>query len=215
MSNHQPEDDADTQAQLNRLAAGDLSQRNEIFGQLFERHESSLERIIAARMDHRLKKRLDSADVLQETYLEALQRIDHFLTQRPMPFYLWLQRTARQCAIAAYRRHIAAGQRSLEKEQGLPDHSSVMLADRLLDQSKSPSQKLQQREHVDLVFRAVESLKEEDRDILLMRIVDGLSHAEIACTLQLSHDAVRQRFLRTLTKLQKALGQFDIGSIIS
>ena len=44
-----------------------------------------------------------------------------------------------------------------------------------------------------------------DREILLMRNVEGLSQREIAQILDLSHDAVRKRYGRALIKLQQLL----------
>ena len=52
---------------------------------------------------------------------------------------------------------------------------------------------------------AVAELAELDREILLMRNVEGLSQSEIAQVLELSHDAVRKRYGRALVKLQRLL----------
>ena len=50
-------------------------------------------------------------------------------------------------------------------------------------------------------------LEETDREILLMRIVEGLEHSEIAQLLDLNCEAVRKRFGRALIKLQRELAE--------
>ena len=81
----------------------------------------------------------------------------------------------------------------------------MMIAAPFLGRGSSPSRRLVKREHKRLVSEAVNELAELDREILLMRNVEGLSQPEIAQVLELSHDAVRKRYGRALVKLQRLL----------
>ena len=54
-------------------------------------------------------------------------------------------------------------------------------------------------------IRALRALSDEDRAIVLWRVMDGLSHAEIARRLKLSDAAVRKRFERAKKRLAEAL----------
>ena len=51
----------------------------------------------------------------------------------------------------------------------------------------------------------VGELSENDRDVLLMRHVEGLSHREIACILDVDAAAARKRYGRALLRLRKLL----------
>ena len=62
----------------------------------------------------------------------------------------------------------------------------MMIAAPFLSRGPSPSQRLVNREHKRLVSEAVNELPELDREILLMRNVEGLSQPEIAQVLELS-----------------------------
>jgi DNA-directed RNA polymerase specialized sigma24 family protein len=55
---------------IERLRAGD----RRALAELFDRYRDRLRRMVALRMDPRLRARLDAADVLQEAYLEQLSR---------------------------------------------------------------------------------------------------------------------------------------------
>jgi len=61
----------------------------------------------------------------------------------------------------------------------LPDRSSIMLAEHFLAGGSTPSQKAVRREDADRVDQALADLDEGSREVLLMRHLEGLSHAEI------------------------------------
>src|SRR5262249_11311536 len=116
----------DTDQMLAAASRGDVAAR----GQLLERHRQKLRRMVALRLDRRLAPRVDPADVVQESLLEAAARFDEYIRARPLPFYPWLRRIACDHLADAHRRHRRAGRRSVKREEpsGLPDESVVALA---------------------------------------------------------------------------------------
>src|SRR5205085_8109712 len=194
-------DSGETQHLLDQLRAGD----GRAFGRLFARHRPYLRRLVALRLDARLRPRLDPSDVVQDTQLEALRRMPDYLERRPMPFRLWLRKTAQERLAMLSRRHLAAGRRAVAREVPLPDHSSVSLAQQFLVGGPSPSQRMDRDELARLVRQAVAQLPDLDREMLLMRNFEELSNKEAACVLGLEPSAASQRYGRALLRLRKLL----------
>ena len=117
-------DSADTQQLLEQARTGDAR----AFKQLFSRYRAYLRQAVELRMDARLRARLDASDVVQETQMEAFRRLADYLERRPMPFRLWLRKTAHERLLMLRRQHVEASRRSVLREVGLPDGSSLLLA---------------------------------------------------------------------------------------
>ena len=57
----------------------------------FSRNRVRLRRHIALRIDAKLRSRVDPSDVVQETHIVALSKLDDFLcATTDMPFHLWV-----------------------------------------------------------------------------------------------------------------------------
>src|SRR5258708_5691482 len=121
-------DSEDTVRLLVQAQAGDRG----AFEQLFARHRPFLRQVVSLRIDPRLRARVDPSDVVQETQLEAYRRLGDFLQRQPMPFRIWLRKTACERLLKIREHHVAAARRSLQREVQLPDRSSLLLARHLL-----------------------------------------------------------------------------------
>jgi RNA polymerase sigma-70 factor (ECF subfamily) len=196
-----PADSTETRGLLRQADNGD----RQAFEQLFARYRPGLRKFVELRLDPRVRARLDPSDVVQETHLEALRRLDDYLARRPMPFDVWLRKTAHDRLLMARRRHLGAERRSVRREARLPERSSLLLAQRLAASAPSPSQQLHRREMIPRVRRALAALAETDAEILLMRDYEELSYPEIAAILDIEPAAARKRYGRALLKLHKAL----------
>lgn len=175
------------------------------FDALFARHREELKRSVLLRFDSRMQSRVDASDVVQETQIEALRRLPDYLERRPMPFHLWLRKTAYEQLIMARRRHVGRARRSVDQELRLPNQSSLMLARQLIAADKSPSQQLNEQQLAHRVQDAISKLADSDREILLMRNYEGLSYDEIASILDIESAAARKRNGRALLRLHSLL----------
>lgn len=191
---------AQTSALLERVSQGD----RQALEQLLARDRPSLRDFVEYHLDSRLRTRLDPSDVVQEVQLEVVRRIDDFLQRRPMPFQLWLRKTAYERLLNLRRDHQRA-RRDLEREVRLPDRSSLLMVRPLLQGSSSPSRQAEAHEFAERVSRAVAELPERDREILTMRHAEDLSYEEIGCLLEIKPAAARQRYGRALIRLQSVL----------
>jgi RNA polymerase sigma-70 factor, ECF subfamily len=195
-------DSAQTCSLLERVGLGD----RQALEKLLARYQADLHAFVEVRLDPRLAARMDPSDVVQEAQLEVVRRMDDFLRRRPMPFHLWVRKTAYE-RLLDLRRHHRRARRSVEREAALPERSSLLLARPLLAGGPSPSQQLQARELAERVARAVDRLSPADHEILLMRHGEGLPFEEIACLLEIEPAAARKRFGRALLRLQKVLSE--------
>jgi RNA polymerase sigma-70 factor (ECF subfamily) len=196
-------DSAETRDLLRRIAAGD----RQAFEELFARYRDYLRQVVEVRLDPKVRARVDASDVVQETQLEAFRRLPDFLARRPMPFRLWLRKTAQERLLVARRRHVEAGRRAVAREVPLPERSSLLLARGFLAAASTPSQQLDQRELARRVRQALARLPEADREILLLRAFEGLSNQEVACVLNLEPATASKRQGRALLRLHKLLAE--------
>lgn len=184
--------------------------RTDARNDLMDRHRRSLERLVRMRLDRQVQRRVDASDVVQDVLLEAHKRLDDFLADGSMPFHLWLRQLARDRIIDMHRRHRAAQKRSVDREQSLQsrssDDSGARLAAQLKDAELTPAAATIRKELEQKFVAALDELNEDDRDLLLMRHIEGLGNSEVAQALGLSQPAAGMRHLRALRRLRKVLG---------
>jgi RNA polymerase sigma-70 factor (ECF subfamily) len=200
-------DSADTDRLLERAQAGDAAAPD----LLLERHRPFLRQIVELRLDPRLRARVDPSDVVQEAQVDVFRRLAEYLRRRPMPFRLWLRKTANERVLKVQRRHLDAGRRAIGREVSLPAHSSIVLGQQLLASGSTPGQHLDRSEVARRVRQAVARLPEADRQVLVMRNFEGLSNAEIGYLLDVDAATVSKRHGRALLRLRKLLLEDGLG----
>jgi RNA polymerase sigma-70 factor (ECF subfamily) len=110
---------------LVRAAAGDAA----AWGSLLSFHQDRLYRIVEFRMDRRLRRRLDVADVMQETFIAATARRAEFFRQSAQPLFLWLRWMVGNTMLQLHRHHLGAQMRDARREM----HSDCLPAGACLD----------------------------------------------------------------------------------
>jgi RNA polymerase sigma-70 factor (ECF subfamily) len=201
-------DSSETCELLAKARAGDA----EAVNALLDRHRAALRRLVELRMDRALTRRVDASDVVQDVLIEANRRLDEYLRAPSMPFHLWLRHMARDRLIDAHRRHRVAERRSLDREQPLTspadlDHSTLELAAQLSDRELTPATAATWHELQRRFQQAVETLDEQDREIVLMRHFEQMSNQQAAEALGLSTAAASMRYLRAMRRLRSFLAE--------
>ncbi len=79
------------------------------------------------------------------------------------------------------------------------------------DEAQTPEQLILRREAVTQLYRAVEQLSVPQRQVLQLRIGDGLLFAEIAILLNKKEEAVRKLYSRALARLRTIYHQQEKG----
>ncbi len=194
--------DASVQYRERRVREGD----RRALADLLEEHAEALERWIDARLDHRLRGRVSASDVMQDVYLDADQRLEHFETLTEMPFGIWIRLLARQRLIDLHRRHVIARARTADLEMPMDAGSgSGTMAAMLAGSTTSPSRIAVRHEEETLVRQALDRLEAPDREVLTLRHFEGLGNHEIAARLGLTGSAATKRYIRALARLKLIL----------
>ena len=191
---------------LDRLKGGDEG----ALAELFSAHRDRLKQIVSLRMDRRLQGRADASDVLQEAYLDARQRLHHYIEKPKMPFFVWLRQVTMQRLIDTHRHHLGARMRDARQEismhHGAPNvASSISLAAQLVGHLTSPSQTVLRAELVDRVENSLQRMNPIDREVLVLRHFEELTNNEIAEILGITKAAASNRYVRALSRLRGAL----------
>ena len=176
---------------------------------LFDRYRPRLEKIIEFRLDDRLQRRVDAADVLQETFLELTKRLPEYLANPAVSFFVWMRQKAIQTLIDLHREHFR-DKRNVGKELGqAPNWNSnetgLSIHAFLAASLTSPSQHLIRGEEVIKLQVAINSLNELDREVIALRHFEQLTNVQVAEILNLSTTAASNRYIRALSRLSETL----------
>jgi RNA polymerase sigma-70 factor (ECF subfamily) len=177
---------------------------------LMSEHRPRLRRMVALRMDRRLKGRIDPSDVIQESYIDAARRLKEYSENPSMPFFLWLRFLTAQRLMEQHRRHLGAQARDAGREISLyhgafPEATTADLAAHLLGKLSSPSQAAIRVEQTIRLQEALNSLEPIDREILALRHFEQFSNGEAAEVLGLDKSAASKRYARALMRLKDVL----------
>lgn len=171
----------------------------------FASYRPRLRHVVEVRLGTRLNSRVDPSDVLQETFLDARRQLERYLDDPRVSVFVWLRELANQRLSNLRRDHLHAQRRAAHRELVLSDNSSLLLAERLVGRGATPSQFVSQEERCERVRRAVESLPESDRDIIVLRYFEFLTNREAAEVLGIAETAASMRHGRALLRLRRAL----------
>jgi RNA polymerase sigma-70 factor (ECF subfamily) len=199
-------DSSEVKKLISRGAGGD----SEALRTLLSLYRDRLKRMVHLRLSTRLQGRVDDSDVLQESFLEVARRLDEYLREPKVPFFLWLRHLTALKLAEVHRRHLGTQLRDADREvtlhrDGLPLADSVSLAAQLLGKLTTPSQAVIKAETRVLVQEALNSMDPIDREVLALKHFEQLSTAEIAEVLGLSKSGAGSRYLRAIKRLREIL----------
>jgi RNA polymerase sigma-70 factor (ECF subfamily) len=159
------------------------------------------------RLDRRLQGKLDPSDVVQQTLLEAYQGLDQFRGQGEAQEAAWLRQIlARNLANAV--RDLGRAKRDVALERSLEAavaESSARLEAWLAAEQSSPSQRAERNEQGVRLAQALATLPEAQREVLVLRHLQGWSLAAISEQLGRSPSAVAGLLHRGLKQLRELL----------
>jgi RNA polymerase sigma-70 factor (ECF subfamily) len=191
---------------VDRATAGDPA----AWQDLVRAYQERLRRMVALRLDPRLRGRVDPSDIVQETFLDATGLLADYQRNPPLPFYLWLRQLAGTRLAKAHRHHLGTLCRDVRREVVIRNEptsgvSSAALADHLAGREGRPSEAAVQAELRARLEELLDRLEPLDREVLALRHFEQLSNAEAAHVLGLTEAAASKRYVRALERLRERL----------
>lgn len=170
-------------------------------------HGERIRRIVRLRIDRRLRAKIDSVDVVQDALIQALAGLEHFTYTNEGDFLRWLTRIAEN-RLRDILDNFHAGRRDIRREipfrkiarQSKGDSFSITGP----VQTTTPSVLLSRKEQLDRLETAIDHLKPEYREVIVLSRIERLSHEEIAARLDKSTGAVGMLLSRALVALAAA-----------
>ncbi|MFK8111115.1 MAG: sigma-70 family RNA polymerase sigma factor [Rubripirellula sp.] len=189
---------------LNQARGGDT----ESLGHLLQWYANYLTILATTQLDRRLRRRINPSDLVQETMLAAHRDFAGFRGESQPELLGWLRKILINTLHRSFARHVKAGKRDIRREVSIDQVSSQMeesagnLASILPGRSPSPSQQLNARERAVELANQLSSLPEHYRDVIVYRVIQGLSFEEISERMDRSSGAVRMLWLRALDQFK-------------
>ena len=185
---------------------------DEALNRLFERYYDRVRRIVRLRLGKHLRTSLDSADILQETFIAAVRSFERFEMRDEASLIHWLSKLAERQIIAAADYH-GAKKRDKRREVPLPtatgSTSQSGFRPEFAAETTPPLDGLAAQEQIDIVENCLQELPEEYRELILMRNYAGASWELVAEeTGRPSGAAARMMHARAMIELGKLVRRF-------
>lgn len=177
---------------LTRVAKGD----QQAFGQLYDQ-SSTLLFTLAYRI---LGDREETAELLQEVYLEVWRKIAKYDVGRGSPI-AWLVTLTRSRAIDRLRARTSRG------HHVVADSFEHPLVSQTPDASPNPYEAQEDQELRQMMVKAILDLPLPQQQAIEMAFYQGLTHTEIAAKLNQPLGTVKTRIKLAMTKLRASLQQ--------
>ncbi len=173
-------------------------------------HRQRLWRLVHFRMHESLRGRVDAEDVLQEAFIDACARSEHFPEDGTE--YIWLRLIVLQTLADTHRRHLGAQKRSVAREangpaQGNAASTSLSIVGQLLGHLTSPSQAAMREELGQALREAIEQMGPLDAEVLALRHFEEMSNQEVASVLDITEKTASIRYIRALQRLKGLLAK--------
>lgn len=166
---------------IERARSGDAAAMEELLGKI----APSVQRF-GMRM---CKNATDAEDVLQDTLLNVAVHLKDFEGRSSLSSWVF----------ALTRSACSRRRRGLKNQPPIEDSSEPE------DDAPSPEDRAQDRELARALDRALRSLSDDHREVILLRDVEGLTAPEVAEALSISIDAVKSRLHRAREALRASL----------
>lgn len=170
-----------------RAQSGD----SEVIGELYELYNLDVFRYLY----YRLGDRHAAEDLTSEVFIRMIRALHGYRSQNAS-FDAWLLQIARNLAVDHVRKLNVRNHVSLEEEMVAEKEDVVGAVERKLTSDK--------------LARALNRLSEDQRDVLVLRFVNGMRLEQVAQTLHKSVDSIKGLQRRGLLALREILTDWEV-----
>ncbi len=178
---------SDSREVIKRAREGD----REAFEQLFAGLEPELEAYVRSRLHPSHRSRIDAREVTADVLVRAFGSLGSFEGDSEEALRRWIFGIARIAGLKA--------------AEALPGPGPLEIVCDRAGADPSPSGLLRREERLDRFQAALDTLRDDERQIIRLTRIDGLSMRDVAARLARSEDAVKQIFSRALRKLRQRM----------
>ena len=148
-----------------------------------------------------LRRHADAEDSAQEVFVKVFRFMRNFTGQSS--FSTWLYKIASNVCLDFLRKKKRRPVDTVSIHQTSGDGEEYVLP--ILDTAKSPYEQAQLSEAQRFLAKALNELSPEQRQVIVLRDVEGLSYEEIAEIIGVAVGTVKSRINRARQSLQKIL----------
>jgi RNA polymerase sigma-70 factor, ECF subfamily len=158
--------------------------------------------LVAGReLDPRVRAKVGSSDLVQETLFEAQQHFPHFHGTTREDLLRWVRRILLRNIANANRRYLASTKRAADRERPLAADPAGPA-----DPARLPPDAAAADEDRARMLRAIDRLPDDYRQVIQARSFDGLPFEEVGARLGRSAEAARRLWVRALDRLRAEMG---------
>ena len=155
-----------------------------------------------------LRNREDAEDVLQETFLTVLEKLDTF--DGRSSFFTWIYRIGTNASLMKLRKK----KMQFEEVPEYPDFDKTSQG-AYTDWSEDPSSAVHDKEVQKVIDNAIENLPEIYRTVFILRDLEYLSIKETSKILEISEENVKIRLRRARLYLRDKLSDYFSERVIT
>jgi len=149
-----------------------------------------------------LRNREDAEDILQETFLTVIEKLDQF--DGRSSFFTWVYRIATNASLMRLRKKKVIFQQLADN----PDFQESVESRVFVDWSQDPSLSIYDQEVKKKIDQAINSLSDIYRSVFILRDIENLSIKETSEILNITQENVKIRLRRARQFLRNYLSDY-------
>lgn len=161
------------------------NQDPEAFGKFYDLYVARIYRFVF----FKINSVSDAQDITSEVFLKLWQSVKAGKDIQNLNAFTYM--IARNMVIDFYRQNNHREEPIFEDHQNIPDEQKDLLRQQIMDSELTD------------VLKGIENLKDEYKEVIILKYLDELSHSEIASILHKSNGAVRVLLFRATKALKE------------
>ncbi|MFZ7120897.1 MAG: RNA polymerase sigma factor [Eubacteriaceae bacterium] len=139
----------------------------------------------------------DTKDISQEVFIKIYKKIKTFKEQSELS--TWIYRIAVNCA----KDHLK------KRKENIFVHDFNQSQNNMLSNEDIPEDNVESKENTEILINALDRLKQEQREIIVLKDIQDFTYEEISKILKISLGTVKSRLSRSRVRLRSILLEMD------